>query len=281
MIRNIRKIWLGGVLVLVAGAVQAQQFDVGKLFGAAKKAVDVVTTKSVDEEREIGRQWAGTLLGAAPLVRNDELQRYVNRVGRWVALQSERPELDWRFGVLDSPNVNAFATPGGYIFITRGLLQRMRSEAELAGVLAHEIGHVVEKHHLNAIRKAQGLSLGADLLSEFAIKDRGNTMVNERLLGGVREVLTRGLDKSDEYEADRIGVVLAARAGYDPFGLPAVLQTLQAMNAQDSTLALMFATHPAPDARLDALDKSMDTRLDAYVAQPQVEARFTAQRKNF
>ncbi len=281
MIRNIRKVWLGGALALVAGTVQAQQFDVGKLFGAAKKAVDVVTTKSVDEEREIGRQWAGTLLGAAPLVRNDELQRYVNRVGRWVALQSERPELDWRFGVLDSPNVNAFATPGGYIFITRGLLQRMRSEAELAGVLAHEIGHVVEKHHLNAIRKAQGLSLGADLLSEFAIKDRGNTMVNERLLGGVREVLTRGLDKSDEYEADRIGVVLAARAGYDPFGLPAVLQTLQAMSAQDSTLALMFATHPAPDARLDALDKSMDTRLDTYGAQPQVEARFTAQRKNF
>jgi beta-barrel assembly-enhancing protease len=266
------------LLACAALPVQAQQFDVGKLFGAAKKAVDVVTTKSVDEEREIGRQWAGTLLGAAPLVRDEALQRYVNRVGRWVALQSERPDLDWRFGVLDSPNVNAFATPGGYIFVTRGLVLRLRNEAELAGVLAHEIGHVVEKHHLNAIRKAQGLSLGVDLVSEFAIKDRGNEMVNERLLGGVREVLTRGLDKSDEYAADRIGVVLAARAGYDPFGLPSVLQTLHAMGAEDSTLALMFATHPTPESRLEALDKSMGTRLDDFGAQPQVEARFVARR---
>ncbi|MGB0220734.1 MAG: M48 family metallopeptidase [Sinimarinibacterium flocculans] len=264
-------------LVLIAGPALAQ-LDVGKLFGAAKKAVDVVTTKSVDEEREIGRQWAATLLGAAPLVRDEALQQYVNRVGLWVALQSERPDLAWRFGVLDSPNVNAFATPGGYIFVTRGLLLRLRNEAELAGVLAHEIGHVVARHHLNAIRKAQGLSLGADLLSEFALKGRGDETVNERLLGGVREVLTRGLDKGDEYAADRIGVVLAARAGYDPFGLPSVLQTLQAMDAQDSTLALMFATHPRPDARLDALDKSMGTQLDGLGTLSQAEARFLALR---
>lgn len=270
---NLQK-WLG-LAVLAVALPAGAQFDFNKLIDSAKKAVDVVTTKGADEERELGRQWAATLLGAAPLLRDDELQRYVNRVGRWVAQQSERPELEWRFGVLDSPNINAFATPGGYVFVTRGLLGRMRNEAELAGVLAHEVAHVLEKHHLNAIRKAQGLSLGADLLGEFArVKGEGNAQLNERLLGGMREVLSRGLDKSDEYAADRIGVVLAARAGYDPFGLPAVLQTLQALDAQDSALALMFATHPTPDARLDALDKSMGERLDVQGAQVQAEARF-------
>lgn len=239
-----------------------------------QQTVDVVSEKGEDEERQIGRQWAETLLGAAPLVANEKVQRYVNDVGLWLALHSERPQLAWRFGVLDSPNVNAFATPGGYVFVTRGLLLRMRNEAELAGVLAHEIAHVVEKHHLDAVRKAQGLGLGTKLLQQFAIKDKGNAQVNERLLGGFKEVMSRGLDKGDEYEADRMGVVIAARAGYDPYGLPAVLQTLQALNAQDSTLALMFATHPEPGARLDALDQAMGASLDAYAAQPQLQPRF-------
>ena len=263
-------------------AMPALAADWGGLLNKAQEAVNtygsdaagVVTDKTADEERAIGRQWAETLLGAAPLWSNDKAQRYVNEVGLWLALHSERPNLAWRFGVLDSPNVNAFATPGGYVFVTRGLLARMRSEAELAGVLAHEIAHVVEKHHLDAVRKAQGMSLGGKLLKQFAIKDKGNEQVNERLLGGVKEVLNRGLDKGDEYEADRMGVVIAARAGYDPYGLPGVLQTLHAMSAQDSTLALMFATHPAPEARLEALDKAMGSTLDAYAAQPQLQARF-------
>ena len=86
----------------------------------------------------------------------------------------------------------------------------------------------------------------------------------------------RGLDKGDEFEADRLGVVLAARAGYDAYGLPSVLQTLQAMNAQDSALALMFKTHPAPGERLDALSEKMQPTLDAYSAQPQLAERFNS-----
>ncbi|HSW15190.1 MAG TPA: M48 family metalloprotease [Solimonas sp.] len=269
-------------LALLAGSSSASAAGFGDFLNQASDAIgtygqqaaDVVTDKGVDEERQIGSEWAATLLGAAPLWTNDKAQRYVNEVGLWLALHSERPQLAWRFGVLDSPNVNAFATPGGYVFITRGLLARMRNEAELAGVLAHEIAHVVEKHHLEALRKAQGLGLGAGLLKQFAIKDKGNAAVNDRLLGGVKEVASRGLDKGDEYEADRMGVVIATRAGYDPYGLPAVLQTLQALNAQDSTLALMFATHPEPGARLDALDKAMGVTLEAYAAQPQLQPRF-------
>jgi len=99
---------------------------------------------SPEEEARIGTQISGNLLGAVPLVRDDTLQRYVNLVGNWVALHSGRKDVDWRFGVLDTEDINAFAAPGGYIFLTKGLYRRLNSEAELAGVLGHEIAHVTK-----------------------------------------------------------------------------------------------------------------------------------------
>jgi beta-barrel assembly-enhancing protease len=226
------------------------------------------------EEIEIGRDVAARLLGAAPLLANAPLQRYVNQVGRWLAAQTERPDLPWRFGVLDAPQVNAFAVPGGTIFVTRGLVERMASEAELAGVLAHEVAHVLKKHHLKAIQKGAQTSLAGEALGT-ALRERAGPE-RDKLIAFGTEMYSRGLDKSDELEGDRLGVVIAARAGYDAYGLPAVLQTLQAMNAQDSALALMFKTHPSPAERLAALDK-MQATLDAYAAQPQLVERFVAQ----
>ena len=109
----------------------------------------------------------------------------------------------------------------------------------------------------------------------MALKDRAGA-ARDKLIAFGTEMYSRGLDKSDELEADRLGVVIAARAGYDAYGLPSVLQTLQAMNAQDSALALMFKTHPAPGERLDALGEKMQPVLDAYSAQPQLAERFLA-----
>jgi len=109
-------------------------------------------------------------------------------------------------------------------------------------------------------------------VSTFARQDR-NTANREKLLGAGTELFSRGLDKGDELEADRLGVVIAARGGYDAYGLPSVLQALQAMNPQDSGVALMFKTHPAPAERLDALEK-MQAILDAYSAQLQLADRF-------
>ncbi len=106
--------------------------------------LDLLKETSQKEEVAIGREIAGRLLGAAPLVKNKKLQKYVNKVGKWVALQSDRPDLPWRFGVIESNDINAFAAPGGFIFITKGLYLKLKSEAELAGVLAHEIGHVIK-----------------------------------------------------------------------------------------------------------------------------------------
>lgn len=260
--------------LLSTGAAQAFSLDLNKLIDAGKKTADL---KAVDEkgEAEIGNAAAANLLGAVPLVQNEKLQAYVNQIGLWLALQTERPDLPWRFGVMDSDSVNSFAAPGGYVFITRGLLLRLRSEAELAGVLAHEIGHVLKRHHLVAIQKNAKTGLVSDLMS-LAL-DNSNSQYGEwkkKALGASTELYARGLDKDDEFEADRLGVVIAARAGYDPYGLPAVLQTLESMNPEDSNLALMFKTHPTPRKRLELLDGAMAGNMERYASQPVVADRF-------
>jgi predicted Zn-dependent protease len=260
------------LLAALAAPAQAQfNINLNRLLDVGKNVRQAAGEIDEKEEIELGGGVAAQLLGAAPLVPNEALQQYVNHVGRWLASQTERPGLPWQFGVLDAPQVNAFATPGGHIFVTRGLVERMRNEAELAGVLAHEIAHVLKKHHLKAIQKNAQLELANTALSLRRRDEDADKRA--KLLAAGSELYLRGLDKSDELEADRLGVVIAARGGYDAYGLPAVLQTLQAMNPEDSGLALMFKTHPAPAERLDALEKMQPT-LDAHAAQQQLAARF-------
>jgi len=222
------------------------------------------------EEIQIGQGMTETLLGARPLYDDKELQRYVNQVGLWVALQSERPNLPWHFGISDSDHINAFAVPGGYIIITRGMLKQLRNEAELAGVLGHEISHVTQRHHLKALRKTAFASLLAEGAAG-ATQGKQAELVKS-LAGPTRELYTRGLDKSDEFEADRMGVVLAARAGYDPYGLPAVLTTLASADPKDTFLTLLYKTHPLPQARIDKIAPGMLT-LDG-IKGPQNATRF-------
>jgi beta-barrel assembly-enhancing protease len=224
---------------------------------------------SQDEEVAIGRQAAGNLLGAAPLVKDPKLQQYVNNVGRWVASQSERPDLRWHFGVIDSNDINAFAAPGGYIFVTKGLYLLLRAESELAGVLAHEIAHVVQRHHLKILQQSQWLDLSGRLLSGAA----GENQVIKNLIGNGAEIFARSLDKNAEYEADRMAMVLAARAGYDAFGLPAVLQDLGHAATDDSSVRLLFKTHPHPDDRLAHLGDVAGDRFDGLKGQT-LEKRF-------
>jgi len=232
--------------------------SIGNFVGNIGKATKETTEP---EEIGIGKEFAATLLGAKPLVNDPALQRYVNTLGRWLAMQTERPDLPWTFGVLDDPGFNAFATPGGYIFVTKGLVQRMKSEAELAGVLAHEIGHVLKKHHLRAVQKNAGFALIGDVLEATG---KGNTEARSALVNIGKKLYASGLDKDDEFEADRLGVVIAARAGYDAYGLPSVLQMLQRQSGGDGEFSLMFKTHPSPSARVEMLDRLMKDRFDSF-----------------
>lgn len=224
----------------------------------AKPALNL-KNPSKEEEIQIGREITGNLLGAAPLVKDEALQKYVNQVGRWVASQSERPDLPWRFGVIESEDFNAFAAPGGYVILTKGLYRKLQNEAQLAGVLGHEIGHVVKKHHLKVLQKQQLLNMGAGLLGEKYAKENQTV---EKLIGSGAEIMARGLDKEAEYEADRVGLVLATRAGYEPYGLPEVLQAISETNPQDNSVALLFKTHPHPDDRLARLAEATGSKLD-------------------
>ena len=214
---------------------------------------------STEDEIRIGQQIAGNLLGAVPLVRDDGLQRYVNVVGNWVVAQAGRTELPWRFGVLDTEDINAFAAPGGYVFITLGLYRQLNSEAELAGVLGHEIAHVTQKHHLKVLKKSSLISAAGQAVSR---KAKNNDQIVQNVIGNGAEIMARGLDKEAEYEADRVGAVYAARAGYDPWGLPAVLQSIAALPARDNRTSLLFKTHPQPEERLSRLGDAIGDRFD-------------------
>lgn len=260
------------IAIAVAGSVMAApanaQFGgLGRLVEKAQTVTKVAdATREIGEEEEIqmGGHLAGILLGAAPLVDDAAQQHYVNRLGRWLAMHSERPDLPWKFGIMETDDFNAFSTPGGYVLISRGLFEQMRTEAELAGVLAHEIAHVVEKHHLKALQGDMGTSVLTEVGSSYASQSVGGGLAGElttRLIESGREMFVRGLDKGDEYEADRMGVVIAARSGYSPYGLVGVLQTLSAAPS-DSGFELMFKTHPTAESRIERLGKAMGTRLD-------------------
>jgi predicted Zn-dependent protease len=257
------------LLALVLASPAAALSRLGKadeLFKFGKKAAEASQDISQDEEIELGRGIAANVLGAAPLVRDEELQRYVNRVGLWLAMQTERPDLPWRFGVIDSTDINAFALPGGIVLVTAGLYDNLRDEAELAGVLAHEIAHVVEKHQVNAIKKAMGRDFATELAGEVAGRS-DNELVRrfgDKAFAAGTEVLARGLDKKEEHDADARGMVIAARAGYNPFGLAGVLQTLDMAGPSNKSVALLFSTHPTPASRIEYLEALVGQKLDAY-----------------
>lgn len=196
------------------------------------------------QEAELGRQMAALLLQDKPLDPTPELQRYVNQLGRWLGLQSDRPGLPWTFVVVDESDFNAYSAPGGYVFVTRGLVDRCTDEAELAGILAHEIAHVAYRHHLHAMHKAARMGAPAGLAAL------------------VRQVHVLGYGAEAEHAADREAVVLTARAGIDPFGLVSVLVQVNALGDSD----LQFSdAHPQSRVRLDHLEQAMARRFDPLV----------------
>ena len=225
-----------------------------------KKQLDLATGNvSQKDEINIGRNVISGLLGAAPLVDNTILQQYINKIGFWIALQSERPDLPWTFAVIDTPNINAFASPGGYIVVTLGLYQILENESQLAAILAHEISHVIDKHHLDAIRDtSQGEILGTLAVRVTDEKYRKNM---QKLVNSSVQLYARGLDKKYEFAADRRGSVLAARSGYDPYAMLDVLTTLTSIQPTDDSMTVFLNTHPPLSERISILEQLMDTHL--------------------
>jgi predicted Zn-dependent protease len=222
-----------------------------------------LVTMSEREEVATGQQAHQQILQQYAVYDDAQLQTYVNNVGQAVAAHGHRPGLTYQFTVLDSPETNAFALPGGYVYITRGLLAYLNSEAELAGVLGHEVGHITARHAVRQQSTAQAANLGAGLLS-ILIPQLGQ--VGRQAVSLVGAALVRGYGREHELEADRLGAEYLARSGYDPGAMISLLRTLKAQETLDQQLAQLerrqarayhgvFSTHPDNDTRLaEAID---------------------------
>ena len=209
-------------------------------------------------EHEIGFGIAATVAGRYRLSTDAALTRYVNLVGLSVAQQSIRGgEVAFRFGVLDTDDVNAFTAPGGYVFVTHGALARMQSEAELAGVLAHEVAHVDQQHVLESIRRS---AVFLQIRDEAQLQ--GSRLDSIAAFGTT--ALFTGLSRGDEMEADSLGVLYAEAAGYRRDGLLQFLRHLDAAEAAGSDgVQEWTSTHPRTADRIQAVERQMARRVDA------------------
>ena len=239
---------------------------VGGLLGVAKKAAPKPERDQAAEELALGPEIAGRVLGARPLWNDPGAQQRVNIVGRWVASQTSRPELPWTFGVIDSAEVNAFAAPGGYILVTRGLYELLTTDSEVAAVLGHEISHCVERDHYNVIRKQELATLGKETLSAeiHTGTSAPETYAREYVDKTGAAVMLTALDRDAEFRADQASEVYLARSGMNPLALYSVLQKMAALGAKSASLAALYKTHPPIDARLDRIDERRYKGLEGY-----------------
>ncbi len=202
---------------------------------------------SMDQEIQIGREADTQISDTMGLYPDEALQDYVSGIGLPMGANSEWPDLPWTFRVIDEATVNAFALPGGHIYVTRGILAHFNNEAQLAGVLGHEIGHVTARHASNRISKMQVAQLGVGL----AVLVDPELQRIAPLAGAGMQLLFLSFSRGDENESDELGVRYMADAGYDPEALIGVMETLRRVSASgDGTrLPEWQATHPYPENR--------------------------------
>jgi predicted Zn-dependent protease len=208
------------------------------------------------QEIQLGQEMDAQVRREMGLYEDPELQRYVQDVGLRLARASERPNLPWHFAVVDQPAVNAFALPGGYIYLTRGILPFLDDEAQLAGVLGHEIGHVTARHSAQQYTKATSAGIGVTLLSIFVPEARPLQNITETALG----MLFLKYGREDELQADRLGVRYAAQTGWNPAGVAGMLTTLARLDEASGSrkgVPNWLSTHPAPADRVQKVQAAI------------------------
>lgn len=229
---------------------------VGKGVKALRKGVEEI---SESEEYYIGRAVAAQILTRYKPWRDDKANAYAQKVLQAVALASDRPETykGYHVQLLDSAELNAFAAPGGFVFLTKGMVRLAKSEDELAGVLAHEVAHVAKKHGLKTIQSARLTSAFTILGSEAAKGYTSQQMaqLTDAFSGAVEDVVSKlvvnGYSRDKEYEADKYGARYAQNAGYDPNALKAFLERMESAGGDKG--GGMFKTHPAAEKRVGEL----------------------------
>jgi predicted Zn-dependent protease len=254
------------VLLVLALAGCGGQMDVGSVLSVAQTMMvqgpGAVTGAFSDmdepQEIELGRAVTANVGSRYKLLRDPALTRYVALVGNAVAVHSERPDLRYYFAVLDAPEVNAFAAPGGYVFITRGALALMRDEAMLAGVLGHEVAHIALRHGVEAVKaqKRKDLAvLGLQQGLRFTSAAPFSQAISLAADTVAEQIVLKGFSRAEEEAADRAGFQYARAAGYDAAGLRDFLAALVQRGAGDSAMATFFSTHPGTEDRVKEQEK--------------------------
>jgi predicted Zn-dependent protease len=207
---------------------------------------------SQQQEVQMGQEYSQQINAQLPIISDPEVNRYVNLLGDQIASHTSRADLDWHFYVVDSKEVNAFAIPGGYVYVNRGLIERTNSMDELAGVLGHEIGHVVLRHSIKQMEQQQGANVGLTLGCILT------GICNSQVVGAAVQVggtaLFARFSRQDEAEADQQGVINTIRAGISPQGMPTMFEKLLAeRKSHPSAVEGWFATHPLEEDRIAAV----------------------------
>ena len=223
---------------------------------------------SAAQEVSIGREADAGIRKDMGIYEDPALQEYVEDIGYELAAVSHRPDLPWQFTVVDSPAINAFALPGGYIYLTRGIMAYLGDEAELAGVMGHEIGHVTARHAVQAYTRASGAQLGFVLGQIFVPPMRTNPYGAQ----GLGDVAGTGLGllflkfgRDDEIQADRLGAEYAVTSGWHPQGVAGMLSTLARISEVSDRRGVpnWLSTHPEPAARVEVVGPTISTLLES------------------
>ncbi len=248
--------------VLAASApAYAQLGGIGSNIRRAQQVKEAADELSItdEEERKIGEDVSLRIRQRFGVVQDPAIHKYVTLLGTTLAKQSERPNLNWSFIVLDTDGVNAFATPGGLVHITRGALALAKNEAEVAGVIGHEIGHVVKKHTVNAIKKGKLVQLGAS---------GRNAAIQQFVNRSYEMILENNFDRGDELDADSVGVALAKKSGYAASQLSDFLARLDERNKTATERNGLFADHPQTKARIDKIKQLAGGSNSAVLVEP-------------
>ena len=258
------------IAITILGSANPAHAQLGKIMRGIDKAQQVKQDLDVSEkdERALGEAVSQRVRSEFGVFQNREVTRYVTLVGTVMTQGSSRPDLNWEFIVLDTDGVNAFASPGGIVHVTRGALGLISSEAELAGVLAHEIAHVTRKHTINSIRNNKGFRMAGDAVP--GSREYIGALVN----AAYENIVEKGFDRGDEEDADREGVRLANTAGYNPSGLGTFLAKLAARNTGVATRNALFASHPETEGRIARLERQIKS--EKLAAHARAESRYSA-----
>lgn len=261
------------LLLAGAGPALAQFGGIDRIRQRAeqvKKIADINISER--DERAIGEAVSERLVERFGIYQDAAVARYVTLVGTVLAQASSRPGLDWRFVVLDTDGVNAYAAPGGLVHITRGALGLIKSEAELAGVLGHEIAHVTEKHTIRAIQKSKAVDVGTDEIG--AQGGLAGALVNRLADISYDMVFNNKFNRDDENESDAEGIALANKAGYAPTGMSEFLAHIAERNTGMSQPNGLFASHPQLKERQDRLARTI--RQEKLAATATVQPRYAS-----